>query len=159
MTDDIATRAFAGEADPDWDMPLTITLTPELVVHALLQNASGVHTGWQSCIEEDLVLSQLVAMDDSGSNAVRLVEQEFADEQEPDVVWHDWVLEVRIGKVIVSGHYSLRANAAPLDWEWHAREAERAFDRACVLIGRRVRRGLVIDEPMPRELPPRASRH
>jgi hypothetical protein len=37
--------------------------------------------------------------------------------------------------------------------------AERAFERACVLLGRRARRGPVIEEPMPRELPPRSSRH
>jgi hypothetical protein len=159
MTEDTAAGSFIESPDPDWDMPLTLKLTPELIVHALMQNASGVHTGWESCIEDPLVINELVAMDDSGNNAIRLVEQEFADDQEPDVVWHDWVVEVRIGKVIVSGHYSLRANAPPLDWDWHAREAELAFERACVLIGRRVRRGLVIDEPMPRELPPRANRH
>jgi hypothetical protein len=159
MTEDTATGNFADQTDPDWDMPLTIKLTPELIVHALMQNAAAVHTGWESCIDDDLALSQLVAMDDAGSNAVRLVEQEFMDEQEEDLVWHDWALEVRIGKVITTGHFSLRVNSPPLDWEWHAREAENAFDRACVLIGRRVRRGLVIEEPMPRELPPRASRH
>jgi hypothetical protein len=159
MTQDIATGGFADVTDPDWDMPLTIKLTPELLVHAVMQNATAVHTGWESCIDDDLALSQLVAMDDAGSNAVRLVEQEFMDEQEQDLVWHDWALEVRIGKVITTGHFSLRVNSPPLDWEWHAREAEQAFDRACVLIGRRVRRGLVIEEPMPRELPPRASRH
>ena len=159
MTEDIAVGEFTDADDPDWDMPLTFKLTPELVVHALMQNAAAVHTGWESCIDDDLVLSQLVAMDDAGNNAVRLVEQEFADEEEADVVWHDWALEVRIGKVITTGHFSLRVNSPPLDWEWHANEAENAFDRACVLIGRRVRRGLVIEEPMPRELPPRASRH
>jgi hypothetical protein len=159
MTENIAAGSFTETADPDWDMPLTLKLTPELIVHALMHNASGVHTGWESCIEDDLIVSQLVAMDDAGSCAVRLVEQEFADEQEPDAVWHDWVLEVRVGKVIVSGHYSLRTTAAPLDWDWHAREAENAFERACVLLGRRVRRGLVIEEPLPRELPPRANRH
>jgi len=159
MTEDIATGGFVDVTDPDWDMPLTIKLTPELIVHAVMQNAAAVHTGWESCIDEDMLLSDLVAMDDAGNNAVRLVEQEFADEQEEGVAWHDWALEVKIGKVITTGHFSLRVNSAPLDWEWQAREAENAFDRACVLIGRRVRRGPVIEEPMPRELPPRASRH
>ncbi|KAA6186570.1 hypothetical protein F2Q65_04120 [Thiohalocapsa marina] len=160
MTDDIALSGFADDAtDPDWDMPLTLKLTPELIVHALMGNASAVHTGWESCIDETAVLSQLVVMDDAGNNAVRLVEQEFADEDEADQIWHDWTLEVRIGRVVTTAHYSLRASSAPLDWEWHAREAERAFERACILLGRRVRRGLVVEEPMPRELPPRASRH
>ena len=159
MTEDTAPRDFSDAADPDWDSPLEIKLTPELLVHALMENAGAVHTGWQSCVEDATVISELIVMDDDGSKAVRLVEQEFADEQEADVVWHDWAVEVRIGKVITTGHFSLRTNAPPLDWDWHEREAERAFERACVLLGRRVRRGLVVEEHMPRELPPRASRH
>jgi hypothetical protein len=145
--------------DPDWDIPLRLKLTPELVVHAVMDSASAVHTGWQSCVDETVVISQMVAMDDTGDNAVRLVEQEFADEQDAEAAWHDWTVEVRIGKVYTIGHWQLRTNAAQLDWEWHARAAEQAFERACVLVGRRVRRGLVIDEPMPRDLPPRSSRH
>jgi hypothetical protein len=104
-------------------------------------------------------MNALVAMDDRGANSVRLVEQEFADETDAEAGWHDWAVEVRIGKIITTGHWQLRTNAAPLDWEWHADEAEKAFERACVLIGRRVRRGLVIEEPMPRDLPPRSARH
>ncbi len=145
--------------DPDWDSPMTISLTPELLVHALMENASAVHTGWQSCVQEDVVLSSLIAMDDSGASSVRLVEQEFADEEDAEAGWHDWAVEIRIGAIVTTGHWQLRTNAAPLDWEWHAREAEQAFDRACVLLGRRVRRGLVVDEPVPRDIPPRSSRH
>jgi hypothetical protein len=104
-------------------------------------------------------VSELVVMDDSGGASVRLVEQQFADEEDSDVVWQDWAVEVRIGRVVTTGHFSVRSNAPALDWNWHLQEAERAFDRACVLVGRKVRRGLVIDEPLPRELPPRASRH
>jgi hypothetical protein len=145
--------------DPDWDIPLTLKLTPELIVHALMQSASAVHTGWESCVDEEAAMNALVAMDDRGANSVRLVEQEFADETDAEAGWHDWAVEVRIGKIITTGHWQLRTNAAPLDWEWHADEAEKAFERACVLIGRRVRRGLVIEEPMPRDLPPRSARH
>ncbi|TVQ91504.1 MAG: hypothetical protein EA400_04850 [Chromatiaceae bacterium] len=145
--------------DPDWDSPLRVRLTPELIVHALMENASAVHTGWQSCVDEENAVLQAQAVDDSGDNAVRLVEQEFADEQDPEAGWHDWTLEVRIGKIITTGHWQLRTNAPPLDWEWHAEAAARAFERACVLLGRRVRRGLLVEEPMPRDLPPRSSRH
>lgn len=153
------TTVLEQTQDPDWDMPLNLKLTPELIVHALMQSASAVHTGWESCIDEAAAVNALVAMDDRGDNSVRLVEQEFADDNDAESGWHDWAVEVRIGKIITTGHWQLRTNAAPLDWEWHAEEAEKAFERACVLIGRRVRRGLVIDEPMPRDLPPRSARH
>lgn len=154
MLDDLA-----AAPDPDWDSPLRLELTPELIVHAVMDNASAVHTGWQSCVDEAAVLQQMQVIDDRGQNAIRLVEQEFADDDDSEGAWHDWAVEVRIGKIIVTGHWQLRANAPPLDWEWHAHAAESAFERACVLLGRRVRRGLVVEEPMPRDLPPRASRH
>jgi hypothetical protein len=150
---------FDVSADPDWDSPLSFRLTPELIVHAVMETASAVHTGWESCIDDDAVLSQIAAMDDTGDKAVRLVEQEFADEHDAELTWHDWTVEVRAGRLLVVGHWQVRTNAVPLDWEWSASAAERAFERACVLLGRRVRRSLVVDEPMPRDLPPRSSRH
>jgi hypothetical protein len=150
---------LAASPDPDLDSPLTLTLTPELIVHAVMESASAVHTGWESCVDDEALLAQVQAMDDTGDKAVRLVEQEFADEQDNDAVWHDWTVEVRIGRIYILGHWQLRTNAPPLDWEWNQRAAERAFERACVLLGRRTRRGLMIDEPIPRELPPRSSRH
>lgn len=150
---------FDTGTDPDWDSPLDFRLTPELLVHAVMETASAVHTGWDSCVDEDAVLSQIAAMDDSGERSVRLVEQQFADDEDSSETWHDWAVEVRAGGVLVVGHWQVRSTSAPLDWEWAAAAAERSFERACVLVGRRVRRGLVVDEPLPRELPPRSSRH
>lgn len=151
--------AFDSTADPDWDSPLNFRLTPELVAHAVMDGASAVHTGWQSCVDEAAILSQIVAMDDTGEKVIRLVEQEFIDEQDSEAAWHDWSVELRSGGLFIIGHWQVRSTSAPLDWEWAAAAAERAFERACVLLGRRVRRGLLVDEPMPRELPPRANRH
>ncbi len=155
----IQTTDFEIGADPDWDSPLNFKLTPELLVHALMETASAVHTGWESCVDDDAILSQLAAMDDTAEKTVRLVEQELADEQDQSLTWHDWALEIRVGAVLTVGHWQVRSNAPPLDWEWTAAAAERAFERACVLLGRRVRRGLVIEEPMRPELPPHSSRH
>ena len=146
--------------EPDWDSPLQIKLTPSLLIHALMATASAVHTGWSSCIDEKLVVSGVVSMDDEAGNYVRLAEQEFYEDEDPDVIWHDWTLEIRIGKVLTTGHWQVPVTGSPMDWEWQAAEAEKAFDRACLLLGRRVRKGLVVDEPAPSELPPpRSSRH
>ena len=69
-------------------------------------------------------------------------------------------LEISIGKVLTTGHWQIPSNAPHMEWEWNAREAEKAFGRACLLVGRRVRRGLVVDGPAPMEQPPpRSSRH
>lgn len=146
--------------EPDWDESLTLTLTPSLLIHALMATASAVHTGWASCIDDKLVVANLVSIDDSAGNYVRLAEQEFYEDEDPETVWHDWTVEIRIGKVLTTGHWQVPVTAAPMEWEWSGREAGKAFERACVLIGRRVRPGLVIDEPVSAEQPPpRSSRH
>lgn len=146
--------------EPDMGNPLQLELTPALLIHSLMATASAVHTGWSTCIDEKLVVTSAVSMDDSAGNYIRLAEQEFYEDEDPDVVWHDWTLEVRIGNVLTTGHWQVPVSASPMEWEWYAREAEKAFDKACVLVGRRVRRGLVVDEPAPSEqLPPRSSRH
>ena len=146
---------------PDWETPLSLTLTPALLIHSLMGTASTVHTGWQSCLDEALVLSDLVAMDDQVGNYVRLAEQEFVEDGKPEQVWHDWTLEVRIGTVLTTGHWQLEVSGHPSEWDWSAREARRAFERASVLLGRRVRPALAVEDPTPTEpVPvPRTSRH
>ncbi len=153
------TPDFKLGADPDWDSPLNFTLTPELIAHALMETASAVHTGWASCIDEEAILSQRTAMDETGEKSIRLIEQEFVDEQDNTAAWHDWALEVRVGSVFILAHWQTRLDAPTVEWEWSASAAERAFERACVLLGRRVRRGLIVEEPVRPELPPHASRH
>lgn len=149
----------AEGGEPDWETPLSLTMTPALLIHALMGTASAVHTGWSSCVDESLALANVLAMDDSAGNYVRLVEQEFVEDGKADQVWHDWTLEVRIGAVLTTGHWQLEASAHPSDWDWSAREARRAFERGCVLIGRRVRETLAVEEPERADPIPRASRH
>ena len=146
-------------AEPDWDTPLSLTLTPALIIHALMGTASTVHTGWSSCVDDSLVLSDLVSMEDRAGNYIRLAEQEFVEDDQPGTVWHDWTLEVRIGPVLTTGHWQFPATAHPSEWEWNAREAARAFERACLLVGRRVRRTMAVEDPAPTDTVPRASRH
>lgn len=153
------TPVYSLGADPDWESPLSFQLTPELLAHAVMQTASAVHTGWESCVDEEAILTQIVALGDQGEASVRLLEQELADEDDASESWHDWTLEVRVGGLLTVGHWQVRSQSAALDWEWSAAAAERAFELACVLVGKRVRRGLVVEGPMPRELPPHSSRH
>ena len=153
----MASEMDSGE--PDWDTPLSLTLTPGLIIHAVMGTASAVHTGWSSCIDDTLVISNQVALDDQAGHYVRLVEQEFVEEEQPGTLWHDWTLEIRIGSVLIAGHWQFPANAHPSEWDWNAREAGRAFERACVLVGRRVSRTLKVEEPTQPHDIPRTSRH
>lgn len=149
----------ADAAEPDWDTPLSLTITPALLIHALMGTASAVHTGWSSCVDETLLLSNLVAMDDTAGNYIRLAEQEFVDDEQPDILWHDWTLELRIGSLLTTGHWQCPSTAHPSEWDWNTREASSAFERACTLIGRRVRRAMTVEEPTAADPVPRTSRH
>lgn len=145
--------------EPDWDGPLQLTLTPALLIHSLMTTATAVHTGWASCIDETLVLTNQLALDDAAGHYVRLVEQEYFEEADQDNLWHDWTLEIRLGGVLITGHWQTSVGGPPWEWEWQAREAEQAFERACVLVGRRVSRGLVVVEPQSANGPARSTRH
>ncbi len=148
-------------AEPDWDTPLQLSTTPALLIHALFGTASTVHTGWESCIDDNqLVLSELTTMDELSGNYCRLVEQEYEDDdKEETVVWHDWAVELRLGSLLITGHWQIQLTSSPMDWEWCSREAEKAFDKACVLFGKRTRRGVGVEEPDPGTQPPEQQRH
>jgi len=145
--------------DPDWEAPLSLSLTPNAITHAVFSSATAVHTGWTSCVSKELVLSDFYAVDEGNGNYCRLAEQEFAEEGEDDTVWRDWTVELRLGGIYVTGHWQIQATASMLDWEWCTREAETAFDRACVLLGKRVRRGLVVEEATPTAPLPKRTAH
>jgi hypothetical protein len=66
---------------------------------------------------------------------------------------------VRIGDVLVTGHWQIQVNAPPMEWDWCARAAESSFDKACVLVGKRTRRGIVIDEGDPQTPPQKPRTH
>ena len=143
--------------EPDWDHALTISVTPASLVRTLFSTASSVHTGWSSCVENSLAISDLLAIDERNGSRARLVEQEFFEDEDPDVHWHDWTVEIRIGDVFVTGHWQIQVSATPLDWEWCASQAEAAFDKATILVGKRARRVMAIEEDP--ETPPAKSQH
>jgi hypothetical protein len=146
-------------AEPDWETPLQINLTPAYLIHALFGTASTAHTAWSSCIEDTLIITDLMSMDERTGNYCRLVEQEYMEDDKEDIVWHDWAVEVHIGKVTVTGHWQTQVGASPMEWDWCAREAEKSFSHACVLFGKRVRHGLGVEEPGPSNDPPKSQRH
>ena len=144
--------------EPDWDLPLKLQLTPAGVIHALFASADSVHTGWDSCIDHGLVATETTAIDDLTGNHCRLVKQEYVEDHEPDQTWHDWVVELKLGDTYISAHWRVQHSTTPVEWEWCVSEAENAFATGCVLIGKRVRRGLVIEEP-PNSLPGSRTHH
>jgi hypothetical protein len=146
--------------EPDWDTPCSVTLTPAMLIHSLFALAQQVHTGSESCVTPELVVNELMALDERNGNHVRLVEQEYTEDDGGDTLWHDWLVELRLGMVWISAHWQQPLNGSPLEWEWCAQQAEQAFSRACLLVGKQVRPGLsIIDQP-PGPLPePSVRRH
>jgi hypothetical protein len=148
-----------NSAEPDWDTPLNLSVTPALLIHALFGSATTVHTGWSSCVDDGLALADLVSVDEGTGNYCRLVEQEYMEEDNEEVLWHDWAVELRLGNVLITGHWQIQVSTSPMDWDWCAREAENAFEKACVLFGRRIRRGVGVEDPSPQSGPVKQQRH
>lgn len=130
--------------DPDWSTPLAFTLTPEELMHTIFATADSVHTGLDSCVETKLVVGETTALHDQSDGYCRYVEQEYVTEDDPDVNWHDWAVELKVGETYVTAHWRSDDRASPAEWDWCAGEAESAFGAACVLVGKRVQRGITV---------------
>ena len=148
-----------SSADPDWETPVTFTLTPEDIVHTVFWTAHSVHTGWESCIDASLTVRDTTAVDDDSGSHCRLAELEYVEDDEErgdgnEVTWHDWTVEIKVQDLYVSAHWRATDASAASDWDWCAAEAEQAFANACMLLGKRVRRQWVIeDSPRARRTP------
>ena len=131
--------------EPDWETPLTVTVTAAAVIDAVFATAFSVHTGMDSCVNDELAVVDIVAPDDNSNNYCRYVEQEYMEDSEPDVTWHDWTVELKVGATFVAAHWWVRTSGSPADWEWCAREAEQAFRHAAIFVGKRVQKGIVVE--------------
>jgi hypothetical protein len=134
--------------DPSWDAPISVMVTPAGLLNTVFATAQSVHTAWRTCVDDGMVLTETTVVSEFGGNHCRFVEMEYADEEGAEETWHDWTVELRLGEVILLAHWRTRVNGSPSDWDWCAREAENAFIHAAALLGRRVRRGLAIEQPV-----------
>jgi len=91
--------------EPDWDAAIDLQLAPAAIIHALFGSAESVHTGWESCIQHDLVVFELSAIDDHSDNHCRLIEQEYVEDPSQEITWHDWIVELKLGRVYISAHW------------------------------------------------------
>ena len=140
--------------EPDWDVAIDLQLAPAAIIHALFWSAGSVHTGWESCVQHDLVVFELSAIDDHSDNHCRLIEQEYVEDPADEATWHDWSVELKLGRVYISAHWRARLDDSPAEWSWCADEADKAFAAAALLVGKRVRKGLVVEsQPTERRVP------
>jgi len=144
--------------EPDWDTPISFALTPSLIFHTLFASADTVHTGWESCIDSTLSEEDMTVIDEQTGNHCRLVKQRYAEDQDPEVTWMDWTVELKTGEIYLSGHWRAQEEEGASTQDWCAMQAEDAFSGACLLVGKRVRRGLIVEEPSRAPQPPR-TRH
>jgi hypothetical protein len=141
--------------EPDWDAPLIFTLTPGAIIDALFASAETVHTGWDSCVDPALVIEDKTVLDEQSENYCRLIKQAYVEDHEPDVTWNDWTVEIKMGDTYITAHWRAQEEWSPSDWNWCGSEAENAFSRACLLVGKRVRWGLIVEESSRAPRPPR----
>ncbi|MCH9671460.1 MAG: hypothetical protein K0U93_08430 [Gammaproteobacteria bacterium] len=134
------------ELEPEWEVPLTLTLTAGAIIDSVFATAESVHTGAQSCIDPELVVVDITAPDENSDNYCRYVEQRYVEDSLPDVTWQDWTIELRLDATFIVGHWRAQVSSGPADWDWCAAQAESAFGAAAVLVGKRVRRGIVVEQ-------------
>ena len=136
------------EEDPSWESPISLPVTPAGLLNTVFATAQSVHTAWRTCVDDSLVLAETTIVSEFGGNHCRFVEMEYADEESAEETWHDWTVELRLADVFLLAHWRSRVNGSPADWDWCAKEAEDAFIHAAALLGRRVRRGLAVEQPV-----------
>lgn len=146
------------EFEPDWDIELSVTLSPSMIIETVFYTADTVHTGTESCVDSSLVILDIVADDENSDNYCRFVEQRFTEDEGDEETWQDWTVELRIQTTYIAAHWRMQLPGSPADWEWGAKEAEKAFKGAAVLVGRRIRRAIAVEEPAYTLSPPR-TRH
>ena len=146
-------------AQPDWETPLSTTISAGSLIETLFSTASDTHTGWSSCIEDEFVISNLTVTGQDKSDYCRLIEQEYIEEDQNDLIWHDWTVEIHLGDIYIAGHWQIPSATVPIEWEWCEKEATFAFEKACVLFGRKVRRALAIEETLSSTRPPNTRQH
>ena len=66
-------EAEDASLEPDWDIPLTVTVTSASVIDTVFATAFSVHTGTESCVNAELAVVDIVAPDDNGGNFSRYV--------------------------------------------------------------------------------------
>ena len=146
------------DIDPDWDVELSVTLSPSMIIDTAFYTADAVHTGTESCIDSSLVIVDIVASDERSENYCRFVEQRYTEDDDGEATWQDWTVELCIQSTYITGHWRMQLPGSPADWEWGAKEAEKAFRAAALLVGRRVRRAIAVEEATYMPPPPR-TRH
>ncbi len=147
------------DIDPDWDVELFLSFSPSVIIDTMFYTADTVHTGTESCIDSTLVLVDIVANDErSESNYCRFVEQRYTEEDDGEGTWQDWTVELSLQGTFVTAHWRMQLPGSPADWEWGAKEAEKAFKAAALLVGRRVRNAIAVEEPT-YSAPPTRTRH
>ena len=63
-----------SDLEPDWDSPLSLSLTPAAIFTVLFASADEVHTAWQSCVDSALVVGENMARDEGSANYCRLAD-------------------------------------------------------------------------------------
>ena len=149
-TDDLAEQ-YGAELDADWEAVVSVELTIGAVLDTVFAKAGAVHSGDTSCVDPQFVIAEITSHDERTGNYCRLVELEFREEDEPDVTWHDWTVEICLNGTFIVGHWRVQIGGGPADWDWSAAEAEMAFRLGSVLVGRRVRMGPLVE---PSAFPP-----
>ena len=148
----------------DLDHEFVFPLSGETLGRMFMPRASTFEILTASIIQESMVLDSLRVK--SGNGECRLTFSEWEEDQpeQNQKLWiSEFTIELTVDDVIAFGTYSISQipdrREAGLMLERLRRDAEKDFMLCAKLLGRSVRRDLVIDEEMPDRPDPGANLH
>ena len=148
----------------DLDHEFVFPLNGETLGRLFMPRASTFEILKASIIQESLVLDSLRVKSSNGECRLTFSEWEEAPPDQSQKLWtSEFAIELTVDDVIAFGTYGISQipdrREAGLILERLRRDAEKDFMLCAKLLGRSVRRDLVIDEEMPQRPKPGANLH
>lgn len=148
----------------DFDQEFLFRLNAETLGRLFMPRASTYEILKASIIQESLVLDSLMV--ESANGVCRLTFSEWEEDlpEQKEKLWiSEFAIELTVNEVIAYGTYAISQapdrREAGMMLEGLRRDAEQDFMLCAKLLGRSVRRDLVIDDDTPEQAKPGANLH
>lgn len=139
-----------------------VRLDAETLGRLFMPRATTFEVLSNSLVQEQFVIDTIDIVSEQGR--CRLVYSEWEEGEGEDKVWvSEYAIELNMGGMLAYGTYGAtfppQQRAASMIMNQIKREAEEDFILVAKLIGRSVRRDLVVDEDTPERMSPGANLH
>lgn len=134
---------------PALDKPLFWGITPSEIYESCIESFETAWTSFESSVDPDLVVSETVARNERTGNVCRLVEEAWTEEDRSDPsssreFMTMFTVELKLGIAMINATWTCSADEGDAAREYLRTAAENTFIKMSALIGKRVRRGIIV---------------